>query len=81
MIENPGWKPTISQMREQLGEQVLGDNADVGLDMVVEDETRRESGLVLATPPQAPCPRRGIRGGHCGVFEERSMSGWKTAKG
>jgi hypothetical protein len=42
---------TVSRMWEQFGEQVLGHDADVGLDMVVENQTRREGRLVLPAPP------------------------------
>jgi hypothetical protein len=40
-------------MGEQLSKQVLGHDADVGLDMVVEHQTRREGGLVGPAPPWA----------------------------
>jgi hypothetical protein len=51
---------TVVEVGEQLGEQVLGDDADVGLDVVVEDEARREGRLVLAAPPGAS-PAGGAR--------------------
>lgn len=47
-------KHTILQVREQLGKQVLGHNANVGLDMVIQDQTRRECGLVVTAPPYPP---------------------------
>ena len=54
------------QVGEQLCKQVLRHDADVGLDVVVEDEARREGGLVLPAPPCAsPAGTARVRGWHC----------------
>lgn len=47
-------KHTILQMREQFSKQILRHDANVGLNMVIQDKTRRDSGLVVTTPPYPP---------------------------
>lgn len=71
-------KHTVLQVREQLCIHVLGYNTDVGLDVVVENETRRKRGFVLPAPSH-PFPadgrvrfrRRHIRGDGSVAIEKR----------
>lgn len=40
-------------MREEVGEEVLGDDTDIALDVVVEDKLSRDGRLILPAPSSA----------------------------
>lgn len=42
------------KVREEVAKEVLGHNADVALDVIIEDELGGDSGLVLATSAVPP---------------------------
>ena len=41
-------------MGEEFAEQILGQDADIALDLVVENQTRRDGRFVLAAAPPPP---------------------------
>lgn len=44
----------VLKVREEVAKEVLGHNADVTLDVIIEDELGGDSGLVLATSAVPP---------------------------
>lgn len=65
---------TVAKMREQVDKEILGQNAHVALDVVVEHEARGDGGLVLPASAAANRPARSCRSSHdaeCEAEEER----------
>lgn len=54
-------------MWEELAEQIIGEDADIALDLVIEHQPRRGGGLVLATSsPPSPFICGCAHDGHVG---------------
>lgn len=62
-------RTTVVQVREQVGKQVLGQDANVAFDMVIEDESGRDGRFVVPTPP-LPLP-----------MGMRQVDGWQRRHG
>jgi hypothetical protein len=54
-LEEKG-RPTVLQVRKQIREQVLRDDANVRLYMLVKHQSRRDGRFVLSAPTQALSP-------------------------
>lgn len=72
---------TVMQVGEELCKEVLRHDTDVGLDMVVEDQARREGRLVLPASTQpSPADDTRVRSWHSGRFGEEFAVSWQVKR-
>lgn len=76
---------TGTNVRVKISKEVVGEQADVAFDAVVQDQSRRSWWLILTTPAapllvRSLCDRHSSSGGHCQRVE-RMRDCWLEARG